>query len=407
MARRRSTIARRIAKIRGLPADEKQLLLRVGDLIDAQINNRTPANPFEPGRVKSDPRLPPPTNVTTEPGIKTSKLSWPAVDSSILSHYEILVRNLDTGLEETFISYTNIFFFKGRVGGNYSGSVRSVGRNGTKSPIVTEVEFFVPENVMLIEGSKNGFNTVGTIVSEDLLHFQAHKIFAWGAFTLDKLIGNPSNPVVSLQLLRSEAGQTINDAVLIETITMEEATLSATCADDTLFGGISRPALSGDAASDPTFVRGSTFETSQSTMFSPIEVTADQAGKTFIYYLRAIGREAVDDVISLSLTLWSASAGQGDQVPSIPIVSEPPVVFPDLKAIELNSANMENEWLHDAVPGNLNFFTNNDEFTVGFWIKLRRFKLGTSANVIFTFHQPIPGVGDFGHLVNHMGIPRS
>jgi hypothetical protein len=154
MARRRSTIARRIAKIRGLPADEKQLLLRVGDLIDAQINNRTPANPFEPGRVKSDPRLPPPTNVTTEPGIKTSKLSWPAVDSSILSHYEILVRNLDTGLEETFISYTNIFFFKGRVGGNYSGSVRSVGRNGTKSPIVTEVEFFVPENVMLIVTGK-------------------------------------------------------------------------------------------------------------------------------------------------------------------------------------------------------------------------------------------------------------
>lgn len=377
MIKRQSHITKRFQKMQGLDVSEKGVLVNLGELIDGIINNRTPTNPQLQGKTRINPKLPPPTTITNEPGVKSAKLTWPAVDSSILDHYKIVVISLDTGADEEFVSFTNSFIFKGRESGTYKALITSVGRNGTQS-MPSVITFFVPEDVMLLEGSKNGTNTISNTVSDDFFLTAGHKIFIWGSFNIDKLIGgaNVGNPEASIQLYRAEQGDPITSATLIQEIALFEATESATClATNALGGGIQRPSLSGTASGNPDYARGTTFETCHSVMFTPISVASDDplAGRAHTFFLKVIGRETPNDIVSLSITLWSANAGEGAEIPSDPFTPETPVVFPWHNCIEANAgdndANAE-QWLSATVGQNFNYIGN--VFTYGVWVKWRR-----------------------------------
>ena len=84
--------------MRGIPAEEKNLLVRIGDLVDAAINNRGPTNPFEPeSTVRRDPRLPIPRNPSSSVGVRSTVLEWEPVNSSILNYYKLQITNLAVG----------------------------------------------------------------------------------------------------------------------------------------------------------------------------------------------------------------------------------------------------------------------------------------------------------------------
>jgi hypothetical protein len=383
MARQRSNFAKRMQKMRGVEAVEKSLLIRVGELADAIIDNSTPSNARTSAtRNRRDPRLPPPTSITTESGVRGVIIDWPKVDSSILLHYEVEITNLDNGTTETKITYTNRTTFKGRTGGKYVAKIRSIGRNGTSSPI-TEQEFFVSDNVMLLEGSKNSFNTIGTEVSEDIFMQEGHTVFAWGHLVIDRLIGGSvGNPVVSLQLYRTPQGAGINnvEAVLLEEISLFDATTSSTNLDDNTFvTPIERPSLQAPASGDPSFVRGTTLETAHSVMFSPVPVTSSQAQLQFDFHLVAIGREIPNDIVNLSLSLWSANEGQGSQVPTDPQVTDPEIEQTHRKSIILNNnlatvlpgSPPENHRLGESFAGYIlpSFRTVGPDWTFACWFK--------------------------------------
>ena len=435
MARRRSSIARRIASLRGISTAEKRLLERVGTLVDAQINNRGPANPFAEGRRRANKKLPPPKVITSDPGIKTSKLSWEAVNSSILSHYEIVIINMDDGTDETIKTFTNVYFYKGRAGGNYKATVCSVGRDGTKSPIVAEKFFSIPDNIMLIEGSKNSYQTEGDEVAEDLQFLTNHKIFAFAAFTIDHLIGESGsdNPVPSVQLrLATGEAQTFANSTLIEEIPLFAATESATSLDNTTLGGISRPAVQPPASSDLNFTRGTTFETSFSVMFSAIEVNEYvDAGivtenSTNTLFLKVIGREDENDIISLSLTLWSVPAGQSSQIPAITLSTEPELTYPWFTSVSLNADRAEGTsgaptnptaltWYHSpALQGlgeNIGRKRIGRQWTFGIWIKFERLIFASSNTGAYFFERfeslpnaDFPTSFGFGYNRNHGSV---
>lgn len=389
MARRRSYLAKRVQKMRGLPVEEKQLLLRVGELVDAAINNRTPTNPNAPGRNRRDPKLPPPNTVTNEVGIRSAKLTWPAVDSSLLSHYRIVVTSYEEGTTEEFISYTNTFFFKGRRGGKYRAQVYSVGRNGTQSR-ATNIDFFVTDDVMLLEGARNDFNALGTQVYEDFFFTKGHVVFAWCSFTLDKLIGGSAtgNSPATANLYRGDPTRPLNEATLLQTVTLFEATESATCLDNTALGGLTRPSLAPPASGDLTYARGTTFETCQSFMFGPISVDETTQNEEWRMWLEVIGREDEQDVTSLALTLWSANEGEADQIPGNLPSQEPGIVTNHRSCVEIHADNVglsetgnADEYMRGRVEEN--FRTIGNVWTFACWIKFLAWPIVGENMVIF------------------------
>ena len=335
--------------MRGIPPAEKALLVRIGELVDAILDNRAPSNPGigeANARITRDPRLPPPGNITSQTGVRTAALEWPPVDSSILNAYEIEIINMDTGETENHISYTNKFSFKGRIGGTYKARIQSVARSGKKSPVV-EQEFFVAEDVMLLEGSKYGWDELGSTIFEDFGLVEGHVVFAWASFTLDKLIGGfvEGNPTAQAVLYRVPTAykdlslaKRGGAATLVEAITLYPASISATnAAVDALSGTgeqtIFRPAVE----NIPANTRGTTYETTHSVMFSPITVSSELANQTFNFFLEITGRADAKDVMSLSLSMWSGNQGQSEQVPSQPPAADPPIVTTHQKSIVLRN----------------------------------------------------------------------
>jgi hypothetical protein len=255
-------------------------------------------------------------------------------------NYSIVITNQDTGETEQLTSFTNVFVYKGRVGGTYKAVVRAVGRDGTTS-LAQDITFLIQSDVMLLEGAKNGVDVLGVEVSEDFQFIEGHKIFVWGAATIDRLIaGINGNTTLAFELYIGNTGSTIEEAVFLENIELYPATESSANLDtDALGGTIVRNPTPPEGAD----IRGTTFETSFSTMFSPLTVTEALQGQTFVFFLRAIGRAAEDDVTSLSISIWSAFAGQSAIIPGDPFTPEPAVVVNDFKSITLDQTN--DEWL--------------------------------------------------------------
>jgi hypothetical protein len=294
--------------MRGLPSDERALLLRLGNLMDAALNNRQPSNPFEDSRNVSNPKVYPPTGLLAKIGIQNVKLIWDPPANIQLLRYEVTFLNLTTGVTTKLSSYTSEITYKAPQG-EYHATVRSIGRNGEAS-LVKEIDFTVGDEIMQIEGAKNGPTELGTMVQDSILLKQGQSVYIWGSVVLDKYIAglNIGNPVEIFNLWRADgANADFINATLVQTITLYAATESASSFDDTALGGtIIRPL---------PLARAGSFETSQSVMFSPIEVDDDEDMTTVTFFLQATHRETPLDEVCLSLVMWTGDHGFGDAVP--------------------------------------------------------------------------------------------
>ncbi len=365
MARRRNSISKRFAKIRGLPPEEKALMQRIGNLMDAALNNRQSSNPFEPSTIRQNRQVYPPTGLLAKVGISSVKLIWDPANSNEHLRYEIEFLNLTTGVSITKTSYTNEIIFRGAIG-TYIAKVSSIGRDGSKST-VKQIEFAMGNDVMLIEGAKNGATELGTLVQDNIKLYKGFSIYTWGSVVLDKQTLDTNNQVV-FKLWRAEIPDAVwgtTPVTLQQTVILYAATESGSSLDTTARAGlISRPV----AASRP-----GAFETSQSLMFSPMGVDDDDDEKTVTFFLQAINREAEADEVCLSLTIWAGMDGVGSGVPGDIFEPKTPYVFPNLNSfhsqtpLDMNIFPFDKRSAHAVVNDGYSLIGN--QWTVAMWIR--------------------------------------
>lgn len=373
--RRRNAIAKRFAKMRGLPPEEKLLMQRIGNLLDSALNNRQASNPFENARKITTRDIYPPTGILVKKGIKSVKIVWDAPPSNLLLRYEVTFDNLTTGKRTVVSSFINEVIFKATKG-SYVARIVSIGRDRSTS-LVKTVQFSAGEDVMQLEGAKNGPLELGTLVQDDIRHLEGYSVYVWGSVVLDKYaVANNTNTTATFRLWKADGPNAVftdpkNVPTLVETIEMYAATESASNLDNSARGGlITRPVGAG---------RTGSFETSQAVMFSPIAVVAADADETFTYFLQAINRPTDTDEVNLSLTMWTGADGQGDNVPGDPFTPDPAYVFPhkncfhtqivgwvDSGAGSLNPAlDTRSMWAY--IPQSLNLIAN--QHTVAMWFR--------------------------------------
>ena len=364
MARRRNSIAKRFAKMRGLPPQEKALMQRIADLMDAALNNRQASNPFEASTTRLNRQVYPPTGLLAQSGISSVKIIWDPANSNEHLRYEIEFLNLTTGESTTKTSFTNEIVFRSSVG-TYLAKVASVGRDGSKSSL-KQVEFNMGDDVMLIEGAKNGAQELGTVIQDNMQLYKGFSVYVWGSVVLDKQTLDTNGKVV-FRLYRAEipdATWGTTPVTLEQEITLYAATESASSLDTTARGGnISRPIV----------VRPGAFETSQSLMFSPIAVDDADDEKVVTYFLQAVNRQTEVDEVALSLTMWSGMDGVGSAVPGDVFVPPTPYVFPNLNSYHNQTPldplqfPFDRRTAHAVVPDGYSLIGN--EWTVAFWIR--------------------------------------
>ncbi len=332
MARRRNSIAHRFAKIRGLPPEEKALMQRIANLIDGALNNRQASNPFEQSQQRTNRQIYPPTGILIKQGVKSVKIIWDAPPSNELLRYEITFDNLTTGTRTIKSSFTSEVIFKATAG-TYIAKIVSVGRDGATSP-VKQIQFEVGEDVMQIEGKKNGPLELGTRVQDNILLIAGYSVYVWGSTVLDKYMAASSNEEITLRLWRAEKADAVvgvDPFTIQETIVLYPSTESASNLDATARAGlITRP--SGN--------RVGSFETSQSVMFSPLSVAAIDDNKTVTYLLQAIGREVEQDEVCLSLVMWAGADGASTSIPGDPFTPDPGYVFPNLNCFHTQKVGL-------------------------------------------------------------------
>jgi hypothetical protein len=313
--------------MRGLPPEERALMMRIGDLMDVALNNRQASNPFEPRRNKPSRVIYPPTGLAAATGIKAVKLTWTAPPSDEHLRYEIEVLNIAKGTTETKTSFTNNITYYGP-GGIYEAKVRSVGRDGSSSTL-EKITFDIGSDVMQLEGAKLAVDELGTLVQDDILHLSGYKIFVWGSVVIDEYIAGAGNPDIVFKLWRKEGDDATFTAggaaplELMETIVLFPATADASnLSADALGGqeGYTRFPVPESLGS----VRTGSFGTAQSVMFSPIPVAADEVDKRWTYFLQAVNRESQSDEVGLSITIWAGAEGAANAQPGDPYVAPTP-----------------------------------------------------------------------------------
>jgi len=371
VARRRNTIAHRFAKMRGLPPSEKALMQRIGHLLDAALNNRQATNPFENARQITNRNIYPPTGILVKKGIRSVKIVWDPTPSNRLLRYEVTFDNLTTGERTIKSSFTTEVIFKAPKG-SYVAKVVSIGRDRSSS-LVKTVQFTAGEDVMLLEGAKNGPLVLGTVVQDDIRLLQGYSVYAWGSYVLDKYaIANSVNPKTILKLWRAKGSNVLfEDATeLVETIEMFAATESASNLDNSARGGlITRPF----SLSTP---RNGSFETSQAVMFSPVDVVTADIDQTYTYFLQATNRTLDADEVNLSLTLWTAAVGDGAALQGV-ADPEPAYVFPNQNCFHTQIVNyggvdpgdpaLDTRSMWGYVPEALNLIGN--QHTIAIWFR--------------------------------------
>ena len=310
--------------MRGLPPEEKALLQRIANLMDSALNNRQASNPFEPRRNKPSRVVYPPTGLTAATGIKAVKLTWNAANSNEHLRYEIEVRNVGTGVTQTKSSFTHNLTYYG-AGGAYEAKVWSVGRNGRSSEPQT-ITFDIGADIMQVEGAKTGVAERGTVIQDDIFHMPGYRIFVWGAVVIDEYIAGSGNPNIVFKLWRKKGDDAVfaTDVAgvleLVETIQLYPATEDASNLSDSALGGQEKYIRYAGT-------RLGSFGTSQSVMFSPIPVAADEVNEHWTYFLQAVNRETQTDEVSLSITIWAGSEGASNTQPGDPF-SRSDYVFP-------------------------------------------------------------------------------
>ncbi len=293
---------------------------RIANLIDSALNNRQASNPFENSQQRTSRQIYPPTGILIKEGIKSIKIIWDATPSNELLRYEITFDNLTTGVRTVKSSFTSEVIFKAAAG-TYIARIVSVGRDGSTSP-VKQIQFSVSEDVMQIEGKKNGPLELGTVVQDNIFLIAGYSVYVWGSTVLDKYIAASSNEEVTLRLWRAEKADAVwlvDTFVLQETIVLYPATESASDLDATARGGL---------ITRPSGTRLGSFETSQSVMFSPLAVASADDSKTVTYLVQAIGREVEQDEVGLSMVIWAGADGASTSIPGDPFTPDPDYVFP-------------------------------------------------------------------------------
>ncbi len=362
MARRRSLIANRLAHMKDLPPDERDLLVRIGQTIDSAINNRGPTNPHEDPneRRRSNVKLPPPSNITVERGVRTAKFLWDPVNSPILLHYKLTFLNKDSGEETVRTSFSNEFIFKGD-GGNYKVLIKCIGRSGISSANrVLEIE--VPDSVMILEGAKNDIDTIGFSVSETVYIPPNYTAFVWMAFTLNdesfQLANDTPTAVLKRRLSTEEAASDIEEQSV--TLYPESETVTSLNNILGLSNGfaISRPTIGGAPA------RGSNNnETSQTIMFAPLDDIPEVHQGLDNTFTVEIQDRAQLDVKSLSIVIWVATGGRGFFTPPAPFTQH----LNSLSVVRAPAATIGTDYSIDVTPSVE--IIGNPAFSMGYWMK--------------------------------------
>ncbi len=364
MARRRNSIAKRFAKMRGLPPEEKALMQRIGNLMDAALNNRQASNPFEQSTTRFNRQVYPPTGLLAQSGIASVKIIWNPANSNEHLRYEIEFLNLTTGKSITKTSFTNEIVFRDDVGA-YIAKVASVGRDGSKSSL-KEVEFNLGKDVMLIEGAKHGATELGTVIQDNIQLYKGFSIYIWGSVVLDKQTLDTNNKIV-FRLWRAEIPDAtfgVTPMTLEQTITLYPATESGSSLDTTARAGL---------ISRPIVARPGAFETSQSVMFSPIAVDDADDEKVVTYFLQAINRGVEQDEVALSLTIWAGMDGVGSGVPGDVFVPPTPYVWPNLNSfhnqtpLDSTVSPFDKRSAHAVINDGHSLIGN--EWTIALWIR--------------------------------------
>lgn len=251
--------------MRGLLPIEKDLLVRIGELVDGAINNRGPANPgINPSRITvRDKRLPPPRNLTVQTGPKSAKVEWSPVDSPILNFYEVEVTDLTSNIVSLELAFTSRVYLGGA--GDFSIRVRSVSRSGTASPYSSRLSFSVQEDLLFLEGNTFGATNLGNFIREDIFTPEDYKVFSWGSFNPSGFVDPGSNPIPTMEL-------SIGDFFypVISKLFLFEESEGYSNLDDNTEPSMVRPGLS-------TAFRNGMFESPQAAMFPPFYLSPSTA----------------------------------------------------------------------------------------------------------------------------------
>jgi len=367
MARRRNSIFKRFIKLRGLPKEERSVLLKLANLMDAALNNRQASNPFEDSRNVNIPKTYPPTGLLARIGIQNIKLVWDPPNNSQHLRYEIVFLNYTTGITKTLSSYTTEVSYKAPPG-DYKVTVRSVSRSGEAS-LVKEITFTVAEEIMQIEGAKNGPLELGTLVQDNIILRQGQSVYAWGSVVLDKYIAESTsgNHDIVFKLWRADKADALfSEAYLVQTITLYKATESSSSIGDTALGGVViRPTGAARAGS---------FETSQAVMFSPITIDDVDDMKTVTFFLQAVNRTAEQDEVCLSLVLWTGDNGYGAAVPGDDWEAAPDYTLPhrnSFHAQEVTTPGKTTVWDQRSIWGHVpdGYSLIGNTYSIGVWVR--------------------------------------
>jgi len=289
--------------MQGLPIDEKMLLIRMGELIDNAINNRTPTNPnAQKGHRKN--RVIQATSLSSDISARGSVLRWDKVDSSDLLQYKIRILAQDgTGTEIDAIAYTNQFLFKGKAG-DYKFNISVVNRNSQAGGWSADHLFQIPDTPMILEGNKLGVEELGPQVFETVLTPLNYTVFAFASLVLDTLSDPNSNPAVTVKL---SYGETYDASVFVEEFDMYPESEDLCNFDATQ--GVTRP------AGTPT--RSGTFQTTQSVMFTPFQILEDSGIEDLNTKFWITVTNHSNDVVGLSCAIWVASEGLSEETTGV------------------------------------------------------------------------------------------
>ena len=297
---RHSQFRNRINKMKGLPISEKMMLLRMGELIDGSLNNKTPTNP-NPKQGRRRDRVTVTSGNKVSVGTRGALLQWNKVDNPNLLGYRVNITSLDgNALELNAIAYSNQFLFKGEAGSyQYTSSVLM--RNGTSGLRSGAVQFTVSDSPMILEGDKFDVEDLGSYISQTVLCPLNYTAFVFASVVLDSFSDANDNPSVTLRL---SAGETLGSSIFIEEFTLYPETEDL-CNFDTGMG-ITRPSTATS--------RTGTFQTTQSVMFTPFQILEDSGIEdTEVKFWVTVTGHA-DDVVGLSCAIWVASEGLSEEI---------------------------------------------------------------------------------------------
>lgn len=302
--KRRSNITAKFAKMRGLEVDEKRVFTRMGELIDAVINNRTPGNPGAKAHrtvTRTDASLPPPAGLSTYNGVRSAKISWPPVNSSYLQFYEVRLTDLNTGDETTHACYSNTYTVKDKEG-DFQVAVRTVGRDGTCSTFTTTT-FSIMPSVIIYDGEKNLPDELGWVQGTSVYTPKGYNVFFWSSMVLDSFSDPEYNTPLSIKMSVHNAFYQGGDFYLFD------KSISSTegFGEEVTFTNLSTAAGGGSTARPGgSPVRTSCSQTTKAFSHRPYTVPKVISERYNSFWITESNR---DDIIGLSFNTWVSTAG--------------------------------------------------------------------------------------------------